>query len=118
MAIYLKKYNQADTYLSPSGAIMNAAKVLNDYPAAAYFTYVVQTDSNEEMMFGFYHLNSMLDQYGIDKTLPEADAIAALVTAMEAEQEPVEGDPTPEERIAAALEFQVMNNLPDEEEGE
>lgn len=34
---------------------------------------------------------------------------------MNTPQEPVEQEPTAEERIAAALEYQVMSSLPDEE---
>ena len=55
-------------------------------------------------------------QYGIDKSLTEEEAIAAIQEILNTVPEEVEPEPTTDERIAAALEYQVMASLPDEDE--
>ena len=51
---------------------------------------------------------------GIDSSLTEEEAIAAIEKIVNTETE-VSTEATAEERIAAALEYQVMASLPDEE---
>ena len=55
--------------------------------------------------------------YQIDPSMSDNEALAAIE---EIKNTPPEVDDTPsaEERIAAALEYQVMSSLPDEGEGE
>ena len=61
----------------------------------------------------------MKSKYGIAKNMSDADAAQAVEDAMNAEQQAQEeaskNNITPEERIAAALEFQVISSLPDVE---
>ena len=118
-AVYLKLYNPNDTYMSPSGEIMNAENVLRHFPAAQTFTHIVHTDVGQEMMYGFYSLSAMKSKYNIDPSLTGAEAVQAVEDAMNAEQEQQEADAqayvAPEERIAAALEFQTLTSLPDAE---
>lgn len=121
--IYLKLYDPNDTYLSPASTLYDAAGVLRDFPAAQTFPHVVHTDEGEEMMYGFYSLSAMKSKYGVDKTLTGAAAVQAVEDAMNAEREAQEAEAaaaaemvTPEERIAAALEFQALASLPDVEE--
>lgn len=116
--IYLKKYVPTDLYMSPSGALMDAAAVSEQFPAAAVFPHVVETDQAGQMMYGLYNLAAMRSQYGVDAALAENEAITAVADAMNAEQEAqreAANQPTVEERTAAALEFLAMNSLPDEE---
>jgi hypothetical protein len=117
--IYLKKYTSNDIYMSPAGTVMDATAVQKEFPAAMSFSFVVQTDASGQMMYGMYNLAAMKSQYDIDMSLDEASSITALAEAMNAEQEAqaaAQGEATAEERIAAALEYQVMASLPDEEE--
>lgn len=117
--IYLKLYNPNDTYMSPASTLMDAAGVLNDFPAAQSFPHIVQTDASGEMMYGFYSLSAMKSKYNIDQSLTGAEAVQAVEDAMNAEQEQQEAEAqayvAPEERIAAALEFQTLTSLPDAE---
>lgn len=120
--IYLKLYNPNDTYMSPASVIMDAAGVLRDFPAAQLFPHIVHTDEGGEMLYGFYSLSAMKSKYGIDKNLVGAEAVQAVEDAMNKEQRIQEEEAlaraemvTPEERIAAALEFQALANLPDVE---
>ena len=74
------------------------------------------------MMYGFYSLSAMKSKYGIEISNP-VQAVKAVEDAMNAEQEQQEAEAlamaeaiTPEERIAAALEFQALASLPDVED--
>lgn len=119
--IYLKLYNPSDIYMAPSSEVMDAVNVLAHFPGAQTFTHIVQTDEGNEMMYGLYSLSAMRSKYNIDKNLNDEEATQAIEDAMNEEREEEEssmGIPTPEERIAAALEFQTLTSLPDAEEEE
>ena len=98
---------------------MDAAAVLSRFPAAQHFAHIVHTDAGEEMMYGFYSLSAMKSKYGVEISYP-TQAVKAVENAMNAEQEAQEEEAAsyiaPEERIAAALEFQALASLPDIEE--
>lgn len=117
--VHLKLYNSNDIYMSPSGAIMNATKVQQDFPAVSTFKFIVETDAYEEMMFGFYSLSAMKSQYNIDSSLSDLEAVQAIEDAMNEEREEQEQSQQPsdevtsDERIAAALEYQVLNSMED-----
>ncbi len=117
--IYLRLYDPADTFLAPGGTIMDAAAVREQFPASQMFTYIVHTDAGGEVMYGFYSLSAMRSKYGISQALTGAEAVQAVENAMNAEKE-AEAEAqasyiSPEERIAAALEFQALSSLPDAE---
>lgn len=103
---YLEKYTGLKTYMYPSGKLADKAKVLADFEAALTFPHVVETDENGQVMFGFYNLSALRTQYGIDPDLDENEAIVAIQNKM---NEPApEPEPSAEERIAAAMEYQNM----------
>lgn len=110
----VEKYTGEKIYMAPNGAIYDKAAVLRDFPAALTFAHIVTTDEAGEVMFAMQNLSAMRTQYRIDSSLSEAEAIAAIQDILNTPQE-VNTDPTAEERIAAALEYQVMASLPDEE---
>ena len=111
----VEKYTGEKTYMAPSGALYDRESVLRDFPAALAFTHIATTDENGEVLFALQNLSAMRSQYGIGSVLSEDEAIAAIQEILNT---PVEEntDPTAEERIAAALEYQVMASLPDETE--
>lgn len=112
----VKKYTGEKTYMFPNGTIATKEIVLAKFPAALTFTHIIESDENEEVMFALQNLSAMRNVYNIDSSLTEEEAIAAIQTAVNTPPETAEAanDPTPEERIAAALEYQVMTSLPDE----
>lgn len=116
--IKLEKYTGEKTYMFPTGALATPEVVYNNYPAAKVFTFVVGTDKNGQVMQSMDNLSVLRDVYDIDAALSEDEAIAAIEEIMNTPEEPVEDVPTAEERIAAALEYQVMSSLPDETESE
>jgi hypothetical protein len=118
--IYVEKYDNTHVYMYPSGAVATPEVVRNDFPATQYFTHVVQTDANREMLYAIQNLSAIRGTYNIDASLSEEEAIAKYGEILNTPQE-VEEDTsvTPEERIAAALEFQnvlAMNDTNTTEE--
>ena len=108
------KYNGTKTFMYPNGEIATPERVLQDFPAALTFTHIVETDEAEEVCFAVQNLSAMRGVYGIDAALTEDEAIIAIQEVINA-PEP-ESEPSAEERIASALEFQNMMALPDVEE--
>lgn len=109
----IEKYTGEKIYMFPNGAIATKEAVLEQFPAALAFAHIVETDEAGEVMFALQNLSAMRSMYEIDKSLSEDEAIAAIQEKVNAPHE--EPAPSAEERIASALEYQVMASLPDEE---
>ena len=105
--IIVEKYTGERVYMAPNGAIYDKAAVLRDFPAALTFAHVITTDENHEVMYSMQNLSAVCGQYGIDKSLGEAEKIAKIQEILNTPQ-PVNTEPTAEERIAAAMEYQNM----------
>lgn len=105
---YLEKYTGKKTYAYPSGALATPERVLKDFEAALTFPHVVETDANSQVMFGFYNLSALRSQYEVNSDLSDDDAIAVIQGRMNEPAPEPSNDPTAEERIAAALEYQNM----------
>ncbi len=118
----LEIYTGTKTYMAPDSSVVTPEIAKERYPAAVakdengnlIFPHVVETDEAGQTMFAIINLSAMRSMYDIDKTLTEDEAIAKLQEIMNTPPE-VDTTPTPEERIAAAMEYQVMSSLPDEE---
>lgn len=106
------KYDGTKTFMFPNGHLATKERVLQEFPAALTFTHIIETDEHEEVCFAVQNLSAMRGVYGIDSTLTEDEAIAAIQEVVNAVPEV---EPSAEERIASALEFQNMMTLPDEE---
>ena len=110
-------YDKKTTYMYPSGVVATPEKVKSDYPASEHFTFVIETNARQEVIYGFYNLSSLRDSYNIDDELSDEEAVSIIEEIMNAPEE-VSYEPTAEERIASALEFQnlmSMEDIPDEE---
>lgn len=108
----VEKYTGEKTYMFPNGAIATREAVLDQFPACLTFAHIVETDENGEVMWAMQNLSAMRTMYEIDKDLTEAEAIAEIQRIINT-PEVVEDVITPEERIASALEAQVMLSMPD-----
>ena len=114
--IKLELYTGEKDYVTPSGVLYNKEKVLEEFPAALTVPFVVETNSKGRVIFGMSALDTLCSVYGIDDELSDEEAIAAIE---EIRNTPAPNpEPTAEERIAAALEYQVIASLPDETESE
>ena len=110
----IEKYTGEKTYMFPNGALATPEVMVEQFPAVLTFAHIIETDEAGEVAFAVQNLNAMRSFYGVDSSLTEAEAIAAIQEIVNSEPE-VDDTPTPDERIAAALEYQVMASLPDEE---
>lgn len=103
----LKIYDEK-TRMYPSGKVATKDTVYADYPAVKVFTHVIETDENDEVIYAINNLSALRTSYNIDKSLSEQEAVQAIQDIMNTPREPVEPEPTAEERIAAALEYQNL----------
>lgn len=113
--IKLEKYTGKKTYMFPNGVLATPEVVLSKWEAATTFTFVVGTDEQGQVMQSMDNLSVLRTAHGIDPALSEDEAIAAIEEILNTPVEAAE-EVTAEERIAAALEYQVMASLPDESE--
>lgn len=111
-------WDKESIVITPSGEIFTPEEWISRYPVANVLTTVVAGGDINGAYFGI--LSQMIDMYeaqGCDFSNCVADQ-DYLDTIEEFENRPIEEAEiiTPEERIAAALEAQVLLSLPDEEE--
>ena len=105
----LELYTGTKTYMFPNGAVATPEVVLQKYPAIQMFAHVIETDSAGQVFFGLMNLASARDRYEIDSSLTEEEAVAAIEEKMNLPAP--EPEPSTEERIAAALEYQNLLSL-------
>lgn len=110
----IEKYTGEKVYMYPNGTIADKNTVLQNTPAALIFTHIVETDENGEVLWALQNLSAMRTMYGIGSELSEEEAIAAIQEVVNTPQE-IDDLPSAEERIAAALEYQVMTAMADSE---
>ena len=98
----VEKYTGKKTYMFPNGAIATPEVIEQQFPAVTAFTHIIETDEAGEVCFAVQNLSAMRGFYGIDSSLDEGQAIAAIQEIINAPApEPV---PSAVERTAAALE--------------
>lgn len=110
-------WNKQDTILTPIGEVLTAAQWMERYPIATLDNITVVCGGGEINGSFFGTLGQMVDMYeknGCDFSTCTTDEekLAAIETFEDAMNTP-STEPTTDERIAAALEYQVMASLPD-----
>lgn len=112
-------WNKKDPILTPIGEVLSAEKWIERYPIAGVETIKVVCAGGEINGGFFGTLGQMVQMYeaqGADFAGCETDEDKlAVIEAFEDAMNTPSNEPTTEERIAAALEYQVMASLPDEE---
>ena len=122
----MKKYaiwNRQDPIITPSGEVFTPEQWIERYPIAGIETITVICSAGEINGGFFGTLGQMVDLYeknGCDFsecTTPEEKlaVIEAFEDKMEEEAMAASEEVSVEERIAAALEAQVLMSMPDEE---
>lgn len=110
---YFELYNKNKTYYSPIGEEFTPEVVALKYPIVnSGLPVVIETDSSRVLFGGYGLLSQYKSFYGIDESLSDTEAIKEIERV--ANLPPPEPEPTAEERIAAALEFQNILMLPEE----
>lgn len=110
-------WNKKDRMITPSGAVFTAEEWVEKHPAAGILKTVCAGGELNGAFFGvFSEMKSMYEKAGCDFSGLETDEeILSAIEAFEDARNAQPGEPTAEERIAAALEYQVISSLPDEE---
>ena len=107
--IKIEKYTGTKTYMYPNGALATPDVIKKDFSAIEAFTHIIETDEAGQVCFAVQNLAAVRSQLGIDASLTEDEAIAAIEELRNA---PIpEAAPTAEERIAAALEYQNLASM-------
>lgn len=110
-----KIWNKTDSLITPIGEVLTPQQVIERHPAAGLegMKYIIADQPISMAVFmEFEATKNFYKQLGVpitdDMTDQEVlDAISAW------EENPPAPEPTAEERIAAALEFQNLTTLPD-----
>lgn len=110
-------WDKVTPVLTPIGEMLTPAQWIGRYPAAGSIKTVCAGGELNGAFFGIF--SSMVNMYasqGCDfsECVEDQDYLDAI-EAFEDEMNKPSTEPTAEERIAAAMEYQVLASLPDEE---
>lgn len=105
--IKLEKFTGEKVYMFPNGQVATPEIMRKNYSALDYFPHIIQVSGNT--CLAIQELGAMRNFYGIDDSLTEDEAISAMEAIINT-PEPVP-EPTAEERIAAALEYQNLLSM-------
>lgn len=117
----MKRYsiwNKKDEIITPIGEIFTAEQWIERYPVAGLDRITVVCSAGEINGGFFGTLGQMKQMYagmGADfSNCTNDEEVLNVIETFEDSQNIVDDSPTANERIAAALEYQVMASLPDE----
>ena len=112
-------WNKQDPILTPIGEVLSPEQWIARYPMAGLDSITVVCAAGEINGAFFGTLGQMVQMYesnGADfSACTTNEEKLAVIEAFEDEMNTPSTEPTTDERIAAALEYQVMASLPDEE---
>lgn len=122
----MKRYaiwDKKSPVITPIGEILTAEQWIERYPVAGIDNITIICARGEINGAFFGTLGQMVQQFenrNVDFSACVTDeeklaTIEAYLDAQEAEDIAAASEPSTDERIAAALEYQVMASLPDEE---
>ena len=118
----MKRYaiwDKKSPVITPTGEVFTAEQWIERYPVAALDSITILCAAGEINGAFFGTLGQMCQMYeaqGADFSECEtAEDKLEVIEAFEDAMNAPSTEPTAEERIAAALEYQVMASLPDEE---
>ena len=109
----IELYTGDKIYMFPNGGIATKERMLEQFPAVLTFDHIIETDEAGEVAFAVQNLSAMCSLYQIDISLSVEEKIAKIEEIINTEPEEDTSAST-QERIAAALEAQVMMSLPDD----
>ena len=109
----IELYTGDKIYMFPNGDIATKERMLQRFPAVLTFDHIIETDEAGEVAFAVQNLSAMCSLYQIDTSLPVEEKISKIEGIINTEPEE-DTNASAEERIAAAVEAQVMMSLPDD----
>jgi len=105
----LIKFDGKSTYMFPNGELATPEKIREKFPAVDYFPHVLEINGN--VCQAVMELQALRNIHGIDPSISDDEAIAQIEQKINTPPPPP--PPSPDERIAAAMEFQNLLALPD-----
>ena len=110
-----KIWDRQETLITPTMEMLEPAQVFSQYPVSqlpAFKFVIADHPINMAVFMEFESTKQHYVQLGVEinEEMTEQEVLDAI-TAWE--ETPVQQSPSPEERIAAALEFQSLISLPD-----
>ncbi len=105
--IKLELFSGKKTYMFPNGEVATPERVKQQFPAVEVFPHVLEVRGN--VCQAVQELSAMRSYYGIDETLSDAQALESMQKIINAP--PPAPEPSAQERIAAALEFQNLLSI-------
>lgn len=106
--IKLEKFDGTKTYMFPNSEVATPEVIRKKFPAVDNFVHVIEV--NGDVCQAVMNLNALRAIHNIDTMLSEEDAIQAIEIKTNTLPEEII---SPEERLAAAAEFQNIVSLPD-----
>lgn len=103
----LEKFTGNKTYMFPNGTMADPATIRNHFPAVDSFTHIIEV--NGDVCQAVESLAALRGIHNIDPALSDDDAITALNVIINTPPPVVI---TPDERLAAAAEFNNILALP------
>lgn len=107
MAIKLELYTPGRTFMFPNGAIATPEIIEQQFPAISLFPHVIEINGN--VLQAVMEFESVKARYGLTD-VDDATALQQIEDIINNPPAPVV-EVTPQERIAAALEFQNLLSL-------
>lgn len=111
-------WDKTSPIITPIGEVFTAEKWVERYPVAGVSSITIVCSAGEINGAFFGTLGQMVQMYeslGADFSACATDEEKLeVIEAFEDEMNATPDEPTTDERIAAALEYQVMASLPDE----
>lgn len=104
----LEKYTGQKTYMYPNGKLASPQIMEEDYPALKVFGHIIETDESSQVCFAIENLAAMRTRFNIESSLSDDEAISKIEEKL---NEVPEEEVSPEERIAAALEYQNLLSM-------
>ena len=103
----LEKFIGDKTYMFPNGALATPEIIRTQFPAVDIFPHVIEV--NGDVCQAVMNLNALRQIHGIDDTLSEVEVISIIEAIINIP--PPIPEPTAEERMASAMEFQNLMSL-------
>lgn len=103
----LEKFTGDKIYMFPNGEMALPETIRGKFPAVESFTHVLEV--NGDVCQAVMSLSALRSMYNVDESLNEDEAIKAIELIINAPQP--EPEPSADERIASALEFQNLLNM-------
>jgi hypothetical protein len=114
MKKYLEVYDNQKTYIFPNMTLATPEEVTKNYSVVNIpdMICLFETDESRTMFYTVPEpIVVMRSRYGLNQDISIEETIASIEEILNAPIEEIEPEPTAEERIAAAMEYQNLLSM-------